>query len=198
MAVQKKSKAPEAEGKGLSIWLVPSDKAVYGKLSEMIRTIAASFPDPVAKRSPPIVEPHVKLVETITDPLSQASQKTQELAASIKPFDLTFGLLRSAGTEDYFRVVYADVNQTPEIISANDLARRLFGKTDLNYNPRLDLVLGNFSNEIKLEMVKSLFSMKKGIISFSDYNFNVDRLVLYSTNGPVASWYKVGEFGLTG
>jgi len=199
MAVQKISKVPVDEGRGYSLWFMPSDKLVHSKLSSMIRTISVIYPDIVSKKRPPIFEPHITLVGSITESLPKMFRKTKEIAAGIKPFDINFGLLRSTGNDDYFKAVYLDVNETPGIIDASSVARKILGiRMDTDYNPHLSFVYGNFPHETKLEIVKSVFRMQNGVMSFSDCDFHVDRVALCSTNGPVRLWHKIEEFQLTG
>ena len=85
----------------------------------------------------------------------EAIQKTAKLASTIRPY--TIELENIDYLNNYYRSLFVRVKKTPEVLDANLLSRKIFGReTDPKYMPHLSLIYGNFSEETKTAIIKKI------------------------------------------
>ena len=134
-------------------------------------------------------EPHLTLLARIpTAPEAELVAKTQQLAATMQPFEVEPKEVRAE--DAYFRALYCKAETNPTVEQYHQKALEVFSVQDVNvYIPHLSLYYGNVLQSTKDEMIASLqlpVSMK----------FLVDKVYLYRTEGEAKDWIRVGVYPL--
>lgn len=168
------------EGSGYSVWMMPNKEA-----SERIREII----DDIASKNKTIAfEPHITLIGSVHG--EGLWETTQELAARMKPIPITFESMGQ--TDSYFRCIFAKVVKNKQLESAYDDAVALFKAKRTDFMPHISLMYADIEEKKRLEIIErvdtEIFRKLDG--------FLIDRICLYSTDGPVTKWYKVGDMAL--
>lgn len=168
--------------KEYSIWILPPEP-VFARLAQIIAQICEQY-------STPYFEPHVTLLGNLTLLEEEMFCTTQQLANFLKPFTLT---LTTAGfLNEYFRSLFINVEQTEELMEANQKARTLFSRTqDPKFFPHLSLMYGNFPRETKEKIISEIG--KDFQITFEVKSMC---LTLCSSNIPLKDWRRLAQFTL--
>jgi len=173
------------EEKKYSLWLMLSGD-VYNRLVNLISHLSEKY-------SAPNFEPHVTLLSQVVGTEKEITAKTSQLATLIKPYEIKLTDLNYL--DEYFRCLFIKVEETEEVMNANTKAREIFGEnivnrhSDARYTPHLSLLYGNFSPQIKEEILKE---------TGKEFNasFKVESICLFFTEGEINNWHKVKEFTL--
>ncbi len=168
--------------KGYSIWLIPQDDT-FKKLSKLINGLSRKY-------SSPIFDPHVTLIGGIIGSQDEVIKKTKKLASKVNPYAIE--LNKVGFLDNYLKSLFWKAKQDKEVLRANKWAKKIFNmKNSEKYLPHLSLIYGDFSENIKKEIIKNY-----QLDNFK-LNFVADKIHLYNTNGEIKDWEKVGEFELT-
>ena len=116
------------------------DNAAYQKLSTLIVDLSTTHDTPT-------FEPHVTLLSGITDEISVAIQKTEELANSLIPVSAT--LTRIEFLEVYYRCLFFCTNESEDLMEARTLAEAIFEDDKLKGNITAGLFIGEGKNKNK-------------------------------------------------
>jgi 2'-5' RNA ligase len=141
--------------------------------------------------STPVFEPHITLVSSFQGDENAIRDKASELAASIRPLDLT--LQAAAHSDYYFRCVFLDVLGDPELLKARDIAQELFVGTEQpeEYRPHLSLVYGDLSAEERESIVQEIGDTFRSGVQVEEI-----RLCLASADIPPEQWRKIEAYCL--
>lgn len=162
---------------GYSLWLMPSGK-VKDFLFDKIRKLSKEF-------FTPVFEPHVTLIGQINMLERDIIDKTAILAGSIHPFTVKLGSID--GHNEYFRCLFSKIEESAEIMQANQAARQVFNRQDdPSFMPHLSLLYGLISSDFKEEIVSEI---EKGF----SLAFEATAIHIVATIGAVSDWKKVAE-----
>jgi 2'-5' RNA ligase len=166
---------------GYSLWLMPSGK-VRDFLFDKIKKISREY-------FTPIFEPHVTLLGEIILSEQEVMAKSTAMASGIHPFSIRFGSID--GHTDYFRSLFARVEESPEILHANQAARGIFNRQkDPLYMPHISLLYGMISQDFKEDIIDQIGK------SFN-LSFDVTSIHIVATIGEVSDWKKIAEIPLS-
>lgn len=163
-----------------SIWLMPSGET----RQEMARVIASL----AVEYSSEVFPPHVTLIGKLGDAEPVLVAKARLLAARLKPYELCLGAVD--GLDEYYRCLFAHIEETPPVLQANTVARAVFERqSDPPYMPHMSLLYGHFPADLK-EKIMARTGRRIG------RRFAAASIYLYSTFGKTRDWYCVGEYPL--
>jgi 2'-5' RNA ligase len=164
--------------KEYSIWLMPTGR-IYTELNELIYDLGRRY-------NSPYFEPHVTLIGSIRGAEKDITTKTEKLASIIHPYEME--LNKVSRLNEYFRCIFLKAILSDDVIKANSQARALFDQNNnQEYMPHLSLIYGNYNQNTKNKIISEIDRQ-------IPLSFDVDKIHLFSTNGPVSEWYKVREF----
>jgi len=165
--------------KGVSLWLMPRGP-VHEDLTRVIRDVGA-------RSHGPVFEPHVTLVPGVEGDVDRILLATARLAARTAPFEIR---LESLGWRDeYFRCLFVEVRQDPELMVLARSAREMLGlPPEPSYFPHLSLLYADLDASSKPETARLVPPRPAG--------FPVRAIHVYETRGPVSSWERLASFGL--
>jgi 2'-5' RNA ligase len=170
--------ADSATGKGHSLWLMPegaAGEALAGwilRLAERYRTKV--FP------------PHVTLVSAIEAPAQDLLAHAQRAAASLSPF--TVHLDGVDGRDEHFRCLFVQAVEPAALRAAHEAVAGALGRRpDADFFPHLSLVYGALRPDQKQALAHEIGAE-------TDVRFEVRRLHVWTTAGPVGAWHEVGVF----
>jgi len=165
-----------------SLWFMPAG-TVAQRFSQIIVQLAKDH-------ASPIFSPHVTLLGSIEASQEEVINRTQELAALLRPFLVP--LTTITFTDAYYRALFVKAGHSTEALAAYELARKLFpGDQQTAYMPHLSLLYGDFSVAIKQEIIKEIGE------NFPDA-FEANTLYLYLTEGAAHNWQSIRAFPLEG
>lgn len=128
------------------LWLTPTGQA-YDILLKTITALSKAY-------HAPIFDPHVTLLGSLPGTEETISTRCLELGGSLAPFNV---LLAEPGYGDqYFQCVFLKTQETPALMHAHELARKLFIKESSPYMPHLSLLYGHYSLELKNNITSTL------------------------------------------
>jgi 2'-5' RNA ligase len=163
-----------------SIWLNP-DNPAFNELSNEISCIGMTY-------DTPLFAPHITLIGKIQGREKDILEKTRGVLAQVCQIEVTLEQIESS--ENYYRCVYARAKKIPELLQANETARKSFGVNDAEeYMPHLSLAYGDVSEQTRAEMIAQIGDLKNRV-------FTIKSASLYSTKGPITKWYKLADFSL--
>jgi 2'-5' RNA ligase len=166
--------------KGYSLWLIPS-RDVYKRLNNLISCLSRKY-------NTPRFEPHVTLLGEVLGSQNDIVLKTAQLASVIRSFRMELDEVKYVN--EYFRCVFIKAQETDEVMTANQKARKIFVReTDPKYMPHLSLMYSDFSPQAKEKIITEIGKQIK-------IGFDVTCIHLFFTNGEVKDWYRVKEFSL--
>jgi len=170
----------EAQGRGISLWLIPGDVARQ-RLGALIEGLAARL----GTRPFP---PHLTLLPGIggraAGPVLAAARS---LAAGLRP--LTVRLESVEGREEHFRCLIALAVPDGPLCAAHAAAARAFGRPpDPAFLPHVSLVYGSIAPETKRALAQEAAPA-------AAVAFEAARLHVWRTEGPVGDWREIGAFG---
>ncbi|KAJ3135042.1 hypothetical protein HK100_003097 [Physocladia obscura] len=169
---------------GLSLWIgPPKGTALDNKLNATISKYISETG--VAQWGA-----HITLLGSVIDSPEQAAARIADVVKinNIKPFSVR---LVDVVTKDlFFQSVVAKAEETPELMSFNNLLRNLYAPpSSENYWPHLSLVYGNVDAARKAEIVREILD-EGGIV---DEIVKVGVVEIWNTEGELADWKKVGS-----
>ena len=165
------------------LWLEPT-----GKIHELLATTIAQLSQ---EHGGPFFDPHVTLLGDIAGEEGVLIHKTEKLAHAFSPFDLS--LTVPAFQDQYFRCVFMRVEETPTLLKAHTLARKIFHKEDAPpYMPHLSLLYGSYPRSSKEQII--------GTVPTSlSVQFTASTVTLFRVEGNSPNdWRKVQTFGFSG
>jgi 2'-5' RNA ligase len=128
------------------LWLTPSGKA-YDILMKTIAELSRAYQGP-------LFEPHVTLLDSLPGTEVEISARSSQLGTSLQPFDIQ--LTEPGYGDQYFQCVFLKAQETPAIMNAHELARRLFVKDPSPFMPHLSLLYGHYSIELQNKIAATL------------------------------------------
>jgi 2'-5' RNA ligase len=163
-----------------SIWLMPEED-VYMRLHSLINQLCKPY-------NTPVFEPHVTLCGRLNEPAPEIIVKTTELARRLTPYKIT--LYDVDYRNEYYRCLFFTVLPTNDVMSAYDLARKVYGcDTKESYLPHLSIMYGNVKKRIKQSIQKTLGD------TFTA-SFIVKSLHVFLTTGSPKNWHRVARIDL--
>lgn len=165
------------KGAGFSLWIVP-EGAVRRRLAALIRALSRRFGGPV-------FEPHVTLLAGVSGLAPDVLAKARNAVRSQGPFEVRF-MAPEAG-DSYFRCLYLRVQPSPELLALHESAREAFGRRDEPpFFPHLSLLYAPPPAPPIVDEIRA--SLPAG--------FGARRVDVYSTEGEVARWHRLGRLRL--
>ncbi len=161
--------------KGYGLFMIPEGET-YRRLSTLMGTLASHY------GSPNFV-PHVTLLGDIETDEKSFIRKSEQLATEIRPFQVR---LRGVGyTNQRHKALFLTAERNWELVDANRHAQEVFGLMDMQYEPHLSLVYGDFHMHLKAEMIEHY-------VQGMETEFTVDTLHLFDLNRDVEDWGRMG------
>src|SRR5262249_48834997 len=102
----------------------------------------------------PVFEAHVTLLGNLEGTEEEHLRRTESLALQLSPF--TVVLNQPAIGDKYFHCVFLTVEPTAEVMNANAVARRTFGRGPETYEPHVSLVYGRYPRARREQMAASV------------------------------------------
>lgn len=163
---------------GYTINIIPPD-GIYEKFDRIIKKLAK-------ENGTLEFAPHITLLGQASDNEESARKLMEELTADQNPFSVT---LKNIAFQDYFfRALFVLVEKTEPLQMLHEKAKQIFVKPGTDeYMPHLSLLYGDFTPEIKEEIIKEIGNVKPA-------NFMVSSLHLFKTDGESNEWYRIKEF----
>ncbi|KAJ3214380.1 hypothetical protein HDU67_001713 [Dinochytrium kinnereticum] len=173
---------------GYSLWIGAPKESIIG---QQLVDVVNEFGD---RLGTPKWQPHITLLGQVTDPYPQLEKKLQSLCQNIKPFKV---LLTDIVTRDlFFQCVMAKVEEASELMDFNRMVAEIFPRPDSIYWPHLSLVYGDLTADLKASVQEEIRTSSKWSIVGS--MVEVKTVEVWSTEGPVHTWFKAGEINLHG
>jgi 2'-5' RNA ligase len=163
-----------------SIWIVPP-LPERARLSDLIDHLST-------EHSTPPFRPHVTVLGDLTSPEREMLSRTSALAMLLTPFTIRLGSV--SYSDDYFRSLYVEIEESDELARAHREAARLFGiAAEEEYLPHLSLMYGQVPVTAKEDIIRSIEA------DLPDA-FDVGRvhMVLSSSLIPPRDWRSLREF----
>jgi 2'-5' RNA ligase len=161
------------KGAGFSLWIVPEGE-VRRRLASLIEALARRYGGPV-------FDPHVTLLAGLAGPAEDVVARAGRLVGGTKSFSLRF--TGPEAGQSYFRGLYLRVEPNPELTALHLAAHDAFGRVDEPpFFPHLSLRYGPPPPPAVVEELRT--SAPAG--------FDGRRLDVYSTDGEVEGWHRVG------
>jgi 2'-5' RNA ligase len=165
---------------GSAIWLVPGEP-FRARLFSWIERLSLRL------GTPPF-PPHVTLISGLMAPAADVLASAAAIARAIGPVSIRLDGV--AGTDEYFRCLYARVEPTEALLAAHARAAREFGvRPDPDYLPHLSLVYGSLEPDVEAALARELEEP-------AHESFDVRRLHVWRTMGEVDAWAQIGAFDL--
>ena len=160
------------------LWLKPSGE-VRDRLAALIQQLAGQL-------GTPAFEPHVTLLGSLVGTEPDHLRRADQLARQLRVFKV-------APTEpgylaEHFRCLFMLITQTPAIMGANAVARRIFGGPPDNYMPHLSLVYGSLPQARKKEIIEVLPNDVR-----TSFEVRAVRLVKAGSDDP-RDWQEIQVF----
>ena len=164
------------------LWVKPSG-AVRDSLVQTIRELADELGGPV-------FEPHVTLLTNLIGTEEEHVQRSRSATQQLRPFKII--LSEPSYRPQYFQSLFICVEQTPSLMDAHTLARRVFEKPAEIYMPHLSLAYGLYAESLKRNIIRDLPSDLRT-------SFDVTALLLIraESNDP-KDWYEITSCPFTG
>ena len=165
------------KGVGFTLWIVPEGE-VRRRLATLIRVLARRFGGPV-------FEPHVTLLAGLPGPASEVLAKARKAVRSRGPFEVRF--MGPEAGDTYFRCLYLRVQPSPELLALHESAREVFARPgEPPFFPHLSLLYAPPPAPPVVDEIRA--SLPAG--------FGARRVDVYSTEGEVERWHRVGRLRL--
>ncbi len=164
------------------LWLAPTGQA-YDILMKTITDLSKAY-------HAPVFDPHVTLLGSLPGTEEAISVRCVELGGSLAPFDIF--LAEPAYGDQYFQCVFLKTQETPALMNAHELARRLFVKAPNPFMPHLSLLYGHYSLELKDKITSTLSQALR-------LNFTVDMIhLIRSKSEHPMDWTSILAVPLSG
>lgn len=171
---------PNAQARGLSLWLMPEVETAERLVAWSQRLAARHGTERFA--------PHLTLVSAVEQTEPQALRAVRRAAAGIAPFAVSLGDIQ--GRNEHFRCLFISVEDDGALRAAHATAARAFGREpDGGFLPHVSLVYGTLAPDEKRAITQE-------VGDDLHLRFEVRRLHLWRTEGPVADWRELGAFDL--
>jgi hypothetical protein len=160
------------------LWFKPSG-AVYDVLTRTIRDLAREL-------DAPIFEPHISLIGNLEGTEKALTQKTQELAQHLAPFDAV--LTNPSYRDTHFQCLFMLVEQDSPLMNAHAVASDLFHKPHQDFMPHVSLVYGSYPESRKKLIINNLPA---------DVRTSFEVTALYLVRADSADpkdWHEIGPF----
>jgi 2'-5' RNA ligase len=128
------------------LWLKPSG-AFRDTLTRTIRKLAHELGSPT-------FEPHVTLLADLIGTEQDHVRRSRIAARQLRPFSII--LNQPSYLNQYFQCLFMRVQQTPSLMSAHSLVRRVFEKPEDSYMPHLSLAYGSHPESRKRDIIGEL------------------------------------------
>ena len=134
-----------------SLWFMPS-KEQKVVLENKIETLANQYGGPK-------FDPHITLLGSFVDDESILLNKTENLSKKIRSFKIILDQVRYLN--EFFRSLFIEIKFSEELKSARNTAAKEFRWKDKNYIPHLSLMYGNYNNQIKTDIIKTMGTLPR-------------------------------------
>ena len=176
--IQKSSPIPDSNA--YSLWFIPRGP-IYRRLSKAIVQLSQAF-------EKPRFHPHVTLLDGISGPEEIIIAQTVKLADILTPIKVN--LSKMSGTDEYFRCLFLQVEQTDNIMKAHQLARKIFNlEQEDTFMPHLSLMYGHYPKDAKKAIIAKIENALLG-------DFIADHLYLYNTSEAPDTWSQIRAYTL--
>jgi 2'-5' RNA ligase len=145
------------------------------RLAALVRSLARRFGGPV-------FDPHVTLLAGLPGPAKDVIARAGDVVRSSRAPRVRFAGPEAGGS--YFRRLYLRVEPSPELVALHAAAREAFGRKDEPpFVPHLSLLYATppappIAGEVRDESLTG---------------FEARKVEVYSTEGEVAAWRRVGR-----
>jgi hypothetical protein len=166
--------------KGYSLWAIPS-----GSMGQNLTHVIEKF---AWENSAPRFQPHITILGEILKSESEILEKTEKLTNMFQAFRVSSPQIKQLDT--YFRALFLQIKETPEIMQLHANAATLFDMPDVEaYFPNLSLLYGDFSSTQKDEIAQSI-DLKFPV------SFDIADIQVIKSEGPPEKWRLVRNFPL--
>ncbi|HEU0207832.1 MAG TPA: 2'-5' RNA ligase family protein [Candidatus Udaeobacter sp.] len=160
------------------LWFKPSGDA-YRILMRTIRVLAREL-------NAPLFEPHISLIGNLEGTEQEITQKSEELARQLEPFQAV--LTKASYRDTHFQCLFMLVEETPPLMKAHAVATDFFHKPYQPFMPHLSLVYGSYSEVEKKLVIEKLAADVRT-------SFEVTGLYLVRADSPEPKdWHEIGPF----
>ncbi len=157
------------------LWLTPTGQA-YDILLKTITDLSKAY-------HAPVFDPHVTLLGSLPGTEEAISLQCVKLGGLLAPFDIF--LAEPAYGDQYFQCVFFKTQETPALMNAHELAKKLFGMAPNPYMPHLSLLYGHYSLELKHKITSTLSQALP-------LNFTVDTIhLIHSKSEHPMDWASI-------
>ena len=164
------------------IWLKPTGPA-YDILMKTITDLSKAY-------HAPVFDPHVTLLGSLPGTEEAISFQCVNLGESLAPFDIF--LAEPAYGDQFFQCVFLKTQETPALMNAHELAKKLFGKSPNSFMPHLSLLYGHYSLELKHKITSTLSQALS-------LNFTVDTIhLIHAKSEHPMDWASILSVPLSG
>ncbi|GJL60881.1 MAG: hypothetical protein NPIRA03_37380 [Nitrospirales bacterium] len=164
------------------LWLKPTGHA-HDILMKTITDLSQAY-------HAPVFDPHVTLLGSLPGTEEEISVQCLKLGGSLAPFDIF--LAEPAHGDQYFQCVFLKTQETPALMNAHELAKRLFVKEHNPFMPHLSLLYGHYSLDLKHKIISPLSQALS-------LNFTVDMIYLiHSRSEHPKDWAPILSVPLSG
>jgi 2'-5' RNA ligase len=163
------------------LWLVPESE-FRARLAERIETLARLL-------GTQVFEPHVTLLGGVERPERDVREECAVLARSLAPLVVRLGPVDAL--DDYFKCVFARVEENRALHRARAAAQEALGASPGGFVPHLSLVYGRLSASERATALREAAAA-------SGERFVARRLDLWRTVGEVREWRFVEAWALEG
>ncbi|KAI8851166.1 2',3'-cyclic-nucleotide 3'-phosphodiesterase [Chytridium lagenaria] len=173
---------------GFSFWIGPP---AGSKLDQNLVDIVNVYSN---RLGTPKWQPHITLLGQITESYNEVEAKLTKLCKTVKPFKVH--LTDIVIKDQFFQCIMAKVEETNEIMELNARVADVFPRPQAVYWPHLSLVYGDLTNETKASVQAEIRESETCHIIGAEVE--ICTIEVWCTEGPVKSWYKMGEIRLEG
>jgi 2'-5' RNA ligase len=157
---------------------------VYDKLKSIVDDLSDRYNEPKFK-------PHITLVSEIRKPEGHMMEKCEELASQLKPFRVKLSKLGYLNR--YYQCVFLLAEKSPELMEANQKAKKMFELPDKEYMPHISLLYGDkYTEQTKQKIIDEIGELS---VEFEVDSFHLDHS---SDEIPIEDWQWVKEFRFKG
>ena len=164
------------------IWLKPTGPA-YDILMKTITDLSKAY-------HAPVFDPHVTLLGSLPGTEEAISFQCVNLGESLAPFDIF--LAEPAYGDQFFQCVFLKTQETPALMNAHELAKKLFRKSPNPFMPHLSLLYGHYPLELKHKITSTLPQALS-------LNFTVDTIhLIHAKSEHPMDWASILSVPLSG
>lgn len=165
----------------MSLWLEPSE-AVRATISEVIGQLAQTH-----KTAP--FAPHITLIGNLQD-ANMARGVGTALADTVPPFNVRLQRVDVGPERSPHLALYLEAARNETLTQLHATAAEQLGIRPADYAPHLSLMYANLDRSTRWRIAATEVTMKLPI------DVVVDRLSLWTTEGPTRQWTEVSRWSL--